>query len=240
MLDEIANPRLFRLKQRTLLWRFSIIHAPGKSNFFSDATSRNPAQSDNDSDERVTTTSMALGSIRHHNCEDDAMEAELSQISANNLYDFRAITWEIVKHATSKDDACLTSPHPPIKMAFPPTQAAMPANISDFWKQRDKLHVVDDVVMMGNRVLIPKSLRAEVLESLHAAYQGATAMKDRARCSVYWPGITKDIETACDSCFQCNRCAPSQAKLPPFEPHIPTTPFMRLLFLQSTSLLCVG
>jgi len=32
-LDEITNPRLFRLKQRTLLWRFSIIHTPGKSNF---------------------------------------------------------------------------------------------------------------------------------------------------------------------------------------------------------------
>lgn len=31
-LDEITNSRLFRLKQRTLPWRFDIKHLPGKSN----------------------------------------------------------------------------------------------------------------------------------------------------------------------------------------------------------------
>ena len=70
-----------------------------------------------------------------------------------------------------------------------------------------------------------KTLQAEVLQSLHAAHQGVTAMKDRARCSLYFPGITNDIELTRDGCFQCNRCASSQAKLSPFEPHIPITPF---------------
>ena len=41
-LDQIANSRLFSLKQRTLPWRFTIVHMPGKENSFSDATSRNP------------------------------------------------------------------------------------------------------------------------------------------------------------------------------------------------------
>ncbi|QQP51537.1 Hypothetical protein FKW44_012941 [Caligus rogercresseyi] len=35
--------RLFRLKQRTLLWRFQIFHLPGKTNHVVDATSRNPS-----------------------------------------------------------------------------------------------------------------------------------------------------------------------------------------------------
>ncbi|QQP38294.1 Uncharacterized protein FKW44_018834, partial [Caligus rogercresseyi] len=42
-LDEIPNMRLFRLKQRTLLWRFQIFHLPGKTNHVADATSRNPS-----------------------------------------------------------------------------------------------------------------------------------------------------------------------------------------------------
>ena len=41
-LDEITNPRLFRLKRRKLMWKFDIEYQPGKSNFFSDAVSRKP------------------------------------------------------------------------------------------------------------------------------------------------------------------------------------------------------
>jgi len=39
-LDEITNSRLFRLTQRTLLWRFEIRNLSSKSNHTADATSR--------------------------------------------------------------------------------------------------------------------------------------------------------------------------------------------------------
>ena len=42
-LDEIENPRLFRLKRRTLMWRFEIEYQCGSSNPFADAMSRNPS-----------------------------------------------------------------------------------------------------------------------------------------------------------------------------------------------------
>ena len=44
-LDEISNSRLFRLKQRTLPWRFQIVHRPGKANSAADAASRYPSYS---------------------------------------------------------------------------------------------------------------------------------------------------------------------------------------------------
>ena len=44
LLDEIDNPRMFRLKQRTLRWKFNISWKPGKSNNFSDAVSRHPVK----------------------------------------------------------------------------------------------------------------------------------------------------------------------------------------------------
>ena len=43
LLDEIRNTRLFRLKQRTLPWRFNIAHLPGSSNSAADAVSRYPS-----------------------------------------------------------------------------------------------------------------------------------------------------------------------------------------------------
>ena len=42
-LHSITNPRIFRLKQRTLPWLFDVAHLPGQSNSFADAVSRHPS-----------------------------------------------------------------------------------------------------------------------------------------------------------------------------------------------------
>ena len=41
-LSKISNPQLFRLKEKTLRYRFTIQHYPGKWHKASDAVSRNP------------------------------------------------------------------------------------------------------------------------------------------------------------------------------------------------------
>ena len=75
------------------------------------------------------------------------------------------------------------------------------------------------------RVIIPESLRPDVLQVLHSAHQGVAAMNERAKAGVYWPGITKDIARIRDSCSSCNLIAPSNPRLPPVEPMIPKYPF---------------
>ena len=47
-LDEISNTRLFRLKQKTLLWRFNIVHMPGESNLCADAMCRHPVENEDE------------------------------------------------------------------------------------------------------------------------------------------------------------------------------------------------
>ena len=66
--------------------------------------------------------------------------------------------------------------------------------------------------MYGNRLVIPASLRKEVLECLHAAHQGVAGMKARAATCVYWPGISAGISNRRIQCRTCNTIAPSQAK----------------------------
>ena len=48
LLDQVPNVRPFRIKQRISMWKFDIIHCPGKTNFFADATSRNPISTEED------------------------------------------------------------------------------------------------------------------------------------------------------------------------------------------------
>ena len=107
----------------------------------------------------------------------------------------------------------------------------MPPELDTFWNMRDDLYVVDGVIVkntevvvppalrketmqsfqMGEnvRVIIPPSLQSEVLLTLHATHQEVSSMNHRARATVYWPGITTDIQQARNKCRHCNRVAPS-------------------------------
>ena len=220
ILDEITNPRLFRLKQRTLLWCFSIYHMPGNSNYFSDATSRHPATS-NDELSSITLTET-LAAFRISETEPDEME---DMIATNSRIDnIRAITWDIIKKATSNDDLMLQLINL-IKQGFPTSNDKLPPHLRTFWDHRNNLHTNDNVVLFNNRVVVPSCLRQEVLQSLHAAHQGVSAMNERAKMSVFWLGISKDIQITRNNCLHCIQNAPSQARLPPYEPWIPSSPF---------------
>ena len=52
-LDTISNPRLLKLKEKTLMYNYHILHVPGKSQAMAtaDGQSRNPSQNPSDSNE---------------------------------------------------------------------------------------------------------------------------------------------------------------------------------------------
>ena len=47
-MEDITNSRILKIKERTLLWKFSIVYRPGKLNYFADCTSRNPVEASGD------------------------------------------------------------------------------------------------------------------------------------------------------------------------------------------------
>jgi len=122
-LDEITNPRLLSMKQKTLLWRFDIEHKPGKDNLFSDATSRHPVDSPDDND------SSWIACLAIHDDDDfDDMEAELVEIASNEL---RAITWDLVRRESMQDQMVQELSHT-IVSGFPQSRDALPVSIQPF------------------------------------------------------------------------------------------------------------
>ncbi|GBM04443.1 hypothetical protein AVEN_35608-1 [Araneus ventricosus] len=57
--------------------------------------------------------------------------------------------------------------------------------------------------MRGCRIIIPKSHQAEVPNQIHEGHLDITKCRARARCFVYWPGISKAIEEKIKSCTAC-------------------------------------
>ena len=104
----------------------------------------------------------------------------------------------------------------------------LPEIIRDFWEARESLRCSDGVILYKDRIVIPSSLRKQIVDNLHSAHQGVSSMYSRAQTIVYWPSLTSDLEEARNACRSCHRNAPSQAKLPPTAPEIPTTPFQMI------------
>ena len=217
LLDEIDNTRLYRLKQKTLRWKFGIHWRPGKSNNFSDAVSRHPSD-ETESDEADINGFISL----INTILEDEEQAEIALLqSKSNLNNVVAITWEKVQEATFDEYNDL--------LLFLQGQTEDGTDIYEIHKDlrvhRNKLHVIDDVIMYEDRILIPPSLRTATLETLHSAHQGETNMSLLAQSTVFWPGISNDIEKTRKTCSPCIKNAPSQPKSTPFSPIIPTSPF---------------
>ena len=225
-LDEISNPRIFKLKQRALPWNFTIAHVPGKCIPASDATSRNPVLQSNeiDSTEWLQDPSLdCLGSL----AETCFMEESIIASMRNTLNNTKAVTWNCVKIATIKD-TMLQQLKSYILTSFPTSINELPTELQPYWQYRNELSVVDEVILVGSRVLIPTPLRSDVCKVLHSAHQGTTAMCARAKSAVFWPGITASINRTREQCSTCWRIAPSQPHLPPVDPVVPSYPFQAI------------
>ena len=79
--------------------------------------------------------------------------------------------------------------------------------------------------MYGSWVIIPASLRREVLHGLHASHQGQDRTLRLSRQVVYWPGITSDIQNMIRSCPACAELLPSHAPEPLLSDPLPSRPF---------------
>ena len=204
-LDEITNTRLFRLKQRALPWYFRIAYLPGKTNSAADATSRHPCPSP------LTISMMSL--------EDTSEHLTMAAISRETT-ELTSISWHTLSEETRLCPILSQLLHA-IEQGFQGEYD----QISTYMRYKDSLYSHNGVVMYKDRAVIPKSLRASVLDSLHSAHQGVSSMQMRAQSIVFWPGMTRDIENKRKSCSDCNRNAPSQAILPTDPAQPPSSPF---------------
>ena len=211
MLDEIKNTRIFRLKQRTLPWRFKTRHLPGKTNVAADATSRHPSPAGE----------MSMLGV------DDYIESAIAASIHRHVDSDLLISWQKLVDETQKDPEMqdlLTC----IRNGFPEGDKHR-SSLSNFWRYRDALYELDGVVLYDDRVVVPPSLRSQVLNTLHAAHQGVSSMEVRARSIVFWPGMTDDTDKIRASCQDCIRNAPSQSRLPPAPYTAPSTPFEKVV-----------
>ena len=227
-LEDIPNFRLRNLKEKTLLYRFNMVHIPGIKQRATDGLSRHPvdpADTTSLADETAATSKTDPQEERPYpDIEESTITAAVSTFHASPI---TSVTWDLVRTATASDET-LNSLLDLIEVGFPNSSSDLPEHLQSYFTIRDNLSTVDGVILYNDRVLIPSSLTPNVLSTLHAAHQGTSTMLARAESSVFWPGITSDIQQTRSRCNQCHQNAPSNPNAPPIAPISPAYPFQCL------------
>ena len=137
------------------------------------------------------------------------------------------VTWQLIREASDTDEEIQLLRQYMAKGALSDTDGRkVPAKIKPYMRYGGSIYeLYDGVVMLGERIIVPVSLRKQVLHLLHAAHQGVDRMKGRASGAVYWPGMVADIEKERAGCTACHKMAKSNQSLPPYPPPDPEYPF---------------
>ena len=225
-LDTIVNPRLVRIKERTLPWVYDMVYVPGWRQAAADTLSRRKNMSG--------LCALSAGEERGDNIQlEQSMHAlviaGLMKLSINfvgNLVEM--ITWNRLQQAT-KEDKILARLMEDIERGIPDNSNDMGLEVREFHKFRHGLVIVDGVACYKERVIIPTALRQSVSTTLHAAHQGVSSMINRAEQTVVWPGICTDINKMRAMCRTCVRNAPSQPAGILLPPPVPSYPFQMIV-----------
>ena len=64
-----------------------------------------------------------------------------------------------------------------IKSGGPETKSRTPASIQVYWNVRDELSEVEGVILKNDRILVPSSMRKEMLPRIHQGHMGIEKSK---------------------------------------------------------------
>ena len=211
-LDQIENPRLQRLVMKLQMFQFSTTWRQGKQHAVADALSRAPVDSPEDHDQ-LGEDGIISPTLKICRIQEDDGRVILPDIKLT-----------VVREAASRDadyQKLITQ----VQNGFPNDKCCLSQDLKRYWNVREHLSVDDELVLKGQRLVVPVSLRREVLRDLHASHQGVERTRRRARQTVYWPGIDEDIVTLVKNCQQCQEHQASQTKEPILSEPVPSLPF---------------
>lgn len=134
---------------------------------------------------------------------------------------------ESLKQATQHDTE-LSALKEQVTIGWPDQARQVPALVRPYWSMRDHIGIENGLLFKGDRVIIPKDMQKDILDRIHLGHQGIVKCQLRAKGSVFWRNITKDIEQVVKQCSACMENSSSNHKEPLIPHEIPPAPWHTL------------
>ncbi len=103
----------------------------------------------------------------------------------------------------------------------------VPQALKSYYSARHHMSVFQDLVLYDDRIIIPQKMRSDILQRLHSGHQGIVKCRERANCSVWWLGVSKEIQQLINNCKDCLESRPTQRKEPFITTPLPDRPWKR-------------
>ena len=204
-LDELPV-RVQRFRMRMMRFQFSIYHVPGKSLIVADMLSRAPLSGVTDSDRTLQEDADAFVNLTLQSLP--ATEHRL----------------EDIRQQQQEDDAC--------RLLIRYCQSGWPNKklpdiVKPYSSVAAELSVQNGLLLSGCRIVVPTAMKQDILEKLHTGHLGIVKCRERARQSVWWPGLSTQLVQMIKNCRECckQRCQPAE---PLITSELPELPFQKI------------
>ena len=137
---------------------------------------------------------------------DEELAAQIHMVYSNN--EVTGTNLEEVRRATA-DEHVLPELGEKIQSGWPSRKDEVNNELKQYWSYRDELLIINSIIFIGDRAVIPKKLRPEMLKQLHIPHMGIEKTEFRARESMFWPRVNREIENMVKL---CNICIKNQRK----------------------------
>lgn len=98
--------------------------------------------------------------------------------------------------------------------------------VKSFEPFRNELGSIGSLVIRGNKLVVPQSLRRRMLTLAHEGHPGETVMKRRLRDSVWWPGMDRDVSKHVINCEGCRLVSLPSRPEPMRRRQLPSKPWI--------------
>jgi len=193
-LDELT-PHIQRLRMRLMTFSFSISHVAGKKLATADVLSRSPLR-DRGQPEQEEEINLYVNMI------------------ISNLPALEKRLQEIREH--QEQDEILSQVKIYCAKGWPDRSTIDRAYLP-YAHVEEELSVENGLLLKGCRIVIPKLLQTDILQKLHTGHQGIVKCRERAKQSVWWPGLCTQLQKVVEGCDTC-----AKERINPKEPLLPT------------------
>ena len=162
---------------------------------------------------------------------------ESTETAANTKDEFEVLTIENMLVREEKLEQCTDATGKDLTLqklkttvisGWPEGKSQVDPKLREYWNTKGDISVCDDLLLRQNRLIVPSSLREQMLSQIHSSHLGIKKCKRRARDPLYWPGMNQQIADMLSKCNICRMFRNSHAQEPLKSHELPERPWQKI------------